>query len=279
VESSRNRPPYRLLLVDVDGTLVGPDTYPTERVTAAIRAVRERGVAVSLCTGRATEACYHLLRHLQLQDIHIFFNGAAIIEWPGNDAIYLRALPPEPARRLVHLAREHDLFLEIYSHNYYFVEHDNAITENQRRKLAIEPVITDLVSLCGRLKIVKAQLVAPDDAAKEAARLVSAKMAGLCEMGLSIDPSNNWAFVNAIARNVSKGLAVQHLSDYLGVRRAEIMAVGDSYNDIDVLQVAGFSVALEPAPPELRAAADAIVPGVREDGLAIAIEKYILGAV
>lgn len=274
---SRNRPPFRLLLVDVDGTLVGKDVYPTPRVAAAIAAARQSNVAVALSTGRATEACYHLLRQLELQGMHIFFNGAAIIDWPENDTIYLRSLPPEPARRLVHLAREYDLFLEIYSHNYYFVERDDEITEHQRHKLAIEPVITDLEKLCGRLKIVKAQLVAPDEGAKEAARVVSEKMEGMCAMGLSIDPSNNWGFVNAIARNVSKGLAVRHLADYLGIQAEDIMAVGDSYNDIEVFREAGFSVALEPAPPELTEAADAIVPSVEHDGLAIAIEEFILG--
>lgn len=271
-----NRLSTRLLLVDVDGTLIGPGTYPTPRVSEAIAATQDRGVAVALSTGRATEACYHLLNQLKLEGLHIFFNGAAIIDWPSNDVIYLLALPPEPARRLVHLSREYGVFLEIYSHNYYFVERDDEITANQRRKLAIEPVITDLEKLCGRLKIVKGQLVAPDEASKQAAQVISDKMQGLCEMGLSIDPSNNWAFVNAIARNVSKGATARYLADYLGLDRSEIMAVGDSYNDIDLFREAGFSIALEPAPPGLREIADAIVPSVNEDGLAVAIEKYVL---
>jgi len=84
---------YKLLVIDVDGTLIGKGAYPTGRVTEAIAAAKEKGVTVCLGTGRATEACYHLLNHLNLDKLHIFFDGAAVVEWPSNDIIFLQALP------------------------------------------------------------------------------------------------------------------------------------------------------------------------------------------
>ena len=58
---------FKLLVLDVDGTLIGKGAYPSPQVTEAIAAAKEKGVAVALSTGRATEACYHLLKHLLFQ--------------------------------------------------------------------------------------------------------------------------------------------------------------------------------------------------------------------
>ena len=71
---------FRLLVLDVDGTLIGKGAYPTPRVTAAIAAVKARGIGVALSTGRATEACYHLLEHLKLDGLHVVFDEAGILE-------------------------------------------------------------------------------------------------------------------------------------------------------------------------------------------------------
>ena len=129
----------KLLVLDVDGTLIGRGAYPSPRVAEAIAAAKAKGVIVVLGTGRATEACYHLLKHLNLDGLHIFFDGAAVVDWPSNDIIFLQALPPRAAQRLIELSREYDLFLEIYAHDFYFIEKDGTLADHQRQKLQINP--------------------------------------------------------------------------------------------------------------------------------------------
>ncbi len=118
---------YKLLVLDVDGTLIGHGAYPSSRVAEAVQKVKERGITVALGTGRASEACYHLLRSLELDGLHIVFDGAAVVEWPSNDLIFLQALPPRAMQRLVELSRQYDLFLEIYAHDFYFIEKDRKL--------------------------------------------------------------------------------------------------------------------------------------------------------
>lgn len=267
---------YKLLVLDVDGTLIGKGAYPSPTVTRAIAAARQKGVEVALSTGRASEACYHILRHLNLDGLHVFFDGAAVVDWPGNNIIFLRALPPRAGQRLIELAREYDLFLEIYAHDFYFIEQDGALARHQREKLQLNPIVTDLMRLVNRIRMVKGQLLAADAAQKQRADLVSAEMEPFCKMSWSLDPSNGIYFGNAVARTVSKAKALRDMADYLGIGFEEMLAVGDSFNDMSTFEVAGTCVAMGNAPESLKQLADWVAPPVAEDGVAAVIEEFIL---
>jgi Cof subfamily protein (haloacid dehalogenase superfamily) len=267
---------YKLLVLDVDGTLIGRGAYPSPQVAAAIAAAKAKGVTVVLGTGRATEACYHLLRQLELDGLHIFFDGAAVVEWPSNDIIFLQALPPRAAQRLIELSREYNLFLEIYAHDFYFIEKDGLLAEHQRQKLQINPLITDLMSLVNRVKMVKAQLLAVDTEEKQRADLITAEMFELCNMSWSLDPTNDIFFGNAISRSVSKGSALCDILDYLGLAPVQVMTIGDSFNDVAIFEIAGTKIAMGHAPESLKQMADWVAPPVEADGVAVAIEKFIL---
>ena len=270
------KPEYKFLILDVDGTLIGHGAYPTQRVVEAVKAAQATGITVALGTGRASEACYHLLRLLDLNGLHIFFDGAAVVEWPSNEIIILRALPPRATEQIIRLARKYDLFLEIYAHDFYFIENDNELAQHQRLKLQLNPLVTDLTSLVDRVKVVKAQLLAADADQKRRADIVSAEMEGYCKMAWSLDPSNGIYFGNAINSSASKGSALQDLVDYLGGDINQTLAIGDSYNDLNIFKVAHTTIAMGHAPASLKAMADWVAPSVNDDGVAVAIEKFIL---
>lgn len=267
---------YKLLILDVDGTLIGHGVYPNPRVIDAVQRAQARGVRVGLGTGRASEACYHLLRTLQLDGLHIFFDGAAVVDWPSNDILFLQALPPHAGRRLIELARKYDLFLEIYAHDFYFIEKDGALARQQREKLQLEPLVTNLMSLVDRIKVVKGQLLATTEAEKQAVDIIVEEMKQHCRMSWSFDPSNNTYFINAVSRYASKGQALRELTDYLNIDPNQVMAIGDSFNDLPIFKEAGFTVAMGHAPAELKQQADWVAPSVYEDGVAVAIEAFIL---
>lgn len=267
---------FKLLVLDVDGTLIGKGAYPSRRVTEAIKAAQAKGVAVALGTGRATEACYHLFRHLRLEGLHVVFDGAAVVDWPSNEIVFLRALPPPASKRLIELAREQDLFLEIYAHDFYFIEKEGELADHQREKLRINPLVTDLLTLVDRIKIVKGQLLAANPEQKRRADRITAEMDQYCKMSWSLDPSNGIYFGNAVARTVSKAKALRDMVDYIGLNFDQVLAVGDSFNDIPIFEVAGTSVAMGNAPAELCKLANWIAPPVEEDGVATVIERFIL---
>ncbi len=268
---------YKLLVLDVDGTLIGHGAYPSPRVAETVRAAKAQGVTVALGTGRASEACYHLFRDLELDGLHIVFDGAAIVQWPSNDIVFLQALPPRATEHVIKLSREYDLFLEIYAHDFYFIEKDGKLADHQRRKLRLTPLVTDLMSLVNRVKVVKSQVLAADAEEKTRADELTKKMEKLCKMSWSLDPSNGIYFGNAVSRYVSKGGALRELVDYLGIEMEQTLMIGDSYNDMGIFKVAGTAVAMGHAPDALKEMAAWVAPPVDDDGVAATIEKFILG--
>jgi hydroxymethylpyrimidine pyrophosphatase-like HAD family hydrolase len=217
-----------------------------------------------------------LLKHLKLDGLHVVFDGAAVIEWPSNDIIFLRALPPPAGQRLIELARDYDLFLEIYAHDFYFIEKEGELANHQRQKLQITPLVTDLMRLVNRVKIVKGQVLAANPEEKRRADLVSAAMEEFCKISWSLDPSNGIYFGNAVSRQVSKAKALRDMIEYLGIEFDEVLAVGDSYNDLSTFEVAGLKAAMGNAPDSLQQLADWVAPPVDEDGVAAVIERFIL---
>jgi hydroxymethylpyrimidine pyrophosphatase-like HAD family hydrolase len=95
-------------------------------------------------------------------------------------------------------------------------------------------------------------------------------------MSWSIDPTNNIHFGNAISRFVSKGSALRDVLDYQGISAKQVIAIGDSFNDLPVFEVVGTKIAMGNAPGSLKQLADWVAPTVEEDGLAVVIEKFIL---
>ena len=269
-------PNFKLLVLDVDGTLIGHGAFPTKVVFNALKAVQASGVTIALGTGRASEACYHLFEHLGLRGLHILFDGAAIVDWPSKDIVFLQALPAPATKRMVKLSREHGLFLEIYAHDFYFIEQDGALADHQRQKLQLTPLVTDLMSLVGRVKVVKCQVLAATAEERQRADALTTEMEKFCKISWSLDPSNGIYFGNAVSRSVSKGGALREMVDHLGITLEEALVIGDSYNDIGIFKVAGTKVAMGHAPEELKVLADWIAPDVNHDGVAVTIEKYLL---
>lgn len=101
-------------------------------------------------------------------------------------------------------------------------------------------------------------------------------MKTFCKVSWSLDPSNDIYFGNAISRYVSKGSALRDVIDYLGLKTDEVITIGDSFNDLPIFEVAGTKVAMGHAPESLKQIADWVAPPVEEDGVAAAIEKFIL---
>jgi hydroxymethylpyrimidine pyrophosphatase-like HAD family hydrolase len=132
------------------------------------------------------------------------------------------------------------------------------------------------MSLVNRVKVVKGQLLAADEDEKRRADLITKEMASYCKMSWSLDPSNGIYFGNAVARSVSKAGALLEMIDYLDIDISRTLAIGDSFNDLGIFKVAGAKIAMGHSPDSLKELADWIAPSVDDEGVAVAIEKFIL---
>jgi len=267
---------YKLLVVDVDGTLLGRDGSISVDNSEALAKVRQSGVGVSLSTGRVPRACLNIIKQLSLDGYHIFFDGALVSNPNQSQEVYIQPLNKLIVPEVIEFARQNDIYLELYSATRYFVERETQATDIHRQFFALEPIVIDLTKVINQERIIKAELMTftPDDVAK--ARSFSLHFHDRLHFSGVRTPSYPGVeFINVVDPGVSKGKALAALVSHLGISTAEVMAIGDGTNDIPLLSSVGLAVAMDNAPDEVKAVAHHITLDVDHNGLAAAIKKFL----
>jgi Cof subfamily protein (haloacid dehalogenase superfamily) len=266
---------YKLLVVDIDGTLLGRERNISDENKEALARARRSGVGVALSTGRAVLACRSVLDQLELDGHHIFFDGALVSDLGGE--IYAEPLERGVVRDAIEFARSLKIDLELYTTTHYFVERETWSTDAHRKFFGIEPTIVDFNGLWERERIIKGGLASVNQEQVAKARQFYARFDSNLHFSLARSPAfPDVEFANVVARDVSKGRALEALTLHLGISPEEAMAVGDGTNDISLLSRAGLAVAMGNAPDEVKAVADHVTLDVDQSGLAAAVERFLL---
>jgi len=268
---------YKLLVLDVDGTLLGSDGTISAEDREALVNARQSGVQVSLSTGRVPQACSTIINQLSLDGYHIFFDGALVSNPNQAREVYLKPISEELVRQIVEFVHLNEISLDLYSLTRYFVERETWATDIRRQFFGIEPTIIDFTNLWQQERIIKGTLTvsSPEERAKADSFYLQFKSS------LSFSRTKTPAypevdFINVVAPEVSKGEALEVLASHLGISLSEVIAIGDGTNDIPLFSSAGLAIAMGNAPYEVKALADYITLAVAESGLAAAINRFLL---
>ena len=267
---------YRLLVVDVDGTLLDRKGAISAQDREALAQARRLGIHVSLSTGRVVKACLGVINQLSFNGCHIFFDGALVSGIAGDSEVYARPLKKAVVRQLVDFAHENDIYLELYTAGGYFIERETWSADIHRRFFGLEPTLVDF----GRLwheRIIKAELVVHSAEEKAKARKLEQRFRKSLGFSVARTPAYpDVEFINVVDPEVSKGKALKALASHLGVRLSEVMAIGDGTNDTPLLSATGLAVAMGNARDEVKAVADYVTLDVDHSGIAAAIERFLL---
>jgi len=268
---------YKLLVVDIDGTLVGGDRSISTEDREALAKARDLGMRVSLSTGRVAQACLGVINQLSLDGYHIFADGASVSDPGQGEEVYVQPVGREVVGEMVEFAHRYEIDLELYSAMHYFAERETWSTQAHREFFGIEPTIADFTRLWERERIIKGGLVTttPEEAAK--AKIFCRRFDdSLCFSWARTPAYPGVDFLNILAPEVSKGKALEALASHLGVSMSAVMAIGDGTNDISLLSTAGLAVAMGNAYDEVKAVADYVTLDIDHSGVAAAIEKFLL---
>jgi Cof subfamily protein (haloacid dehalogenase superfamily) len=270
-------PRYRLLVIDVDGTLINSEGEITPGNLHALERARDSGVHIALCTGRSVTSCRRYLERLGLDSYHIFFDGAVVGSPSTGRHIYAEAIEPPLVREMIEFAAANDIDIELSTVDRYFSPRETWSTDIKRRYFDIETFIGDLTGLWEREKIVRGDLIIRTGPEKEKAGRFTRYFDGRLQFTEAHTPRYpDVTFINATALGMSKGRALEALAAHLGISLGEVMAVGDWLNDIPLLRTAGLGVAMGNAHEELKKIADYVTGDVEDDGLAAAVDKFLL---
>jgi len=269
--------PYKLLVVDIDGTLVGRDGSIPAEERDVLAKVSDLGIQVSLSTGRAAQACSAIIDQLSLDGYHIFFDGALVSNPNRGEEVYVEPLARGVVREAVEFAHRNDIYLELYSATRYFVERETWATEIHRQYFNLEPTVVDFSRLWNRERLIKGGLITstPEEVTK--ATSFRLQFNGSLHFSVARSPAfPGVEFINVVAPEVSKGKALAALASLLGISMSEVAAIGDGVNDISLLSVAGLALAMGNAPDEVKAVAHYVTLDVDHSGLAAAVNRFLL---
>jgi hypothetical protein len=277
VEAKLTSPHYKLLVIDIDGTLIDRYGEVSAQNLEALSLARRAGVGVSLCTGRALTSCLDIIEKLALDNYHIFFDGALVSRSTPGDEIYARPISPDVLREMAEFTRGHGLELDLYTTNQYFAERESWSTDAHRRFFSTEATISGFGRLIGRERIIKGGMAVTNPGEEAAFAAFKKHFEGRLHISqVRIPTYPGVTFINIVAPDTSKGKALEALAAHLGISLSEVAAVGDGQNDLSLLGTAGLAVAMGNAHEELKKIADHITLNVEEHGLAAAIKKFLV---
>jgi HAD superfamily hydrolase (TIGR01484 family) len=273
----------RLVVSDVDGTLLDPAGAMTPRTHVALARLRQAGVTFALATSRRWTGAVPVAQQLDFAAPLILYDGALIREFPSGEvlradtleassahmaAVVLAAHGLQPIAQYCDATGEHLRVAETAKHPEW--------TEDYLPRFAAQIMFVGLDRLCdwnqAPLRVVA---FGPISVLRRAAVALAHLHAG---RQLLLTGSYGMAELTIFARTVSKGSALVHLAELFGIALEETLAIGDGLNDVSMLRVAGLGVAMGHAPRRVRAAADIATASNEEDGFALALERYVLSA-
>ncbi|MDJ0619329.1 MAG: Cof-type HAD-IIB family hydrolase [Calothrix sp. MO_192.B10] len=268
----------KLLVVDIDGTIAGHDNSISSPVKEAIAAAQAKGIQVAIATGRMYCSALRFHQEIGSNLPLIAYQGAWIQEPVSQDIHHHLAVSRTISEQLLDYLEQPSLrnilSIHFYINDKLYVRELSKDTQAYAQRSGINPIAvgdlrtvldwepTKILALCEDTDVIN-QLLENLRRQYTPSQLYLTKSVA--------------TFFEAAHPQVNKGAAVSYLAEQiLGLQPENVMTIGDNFNDVEMLEYAGIGVAMGNAPPEVKAKAQWVAPSVAEDGVAVAIAKFLL---
>lgn len=261
-----------MITIDLDGTLLRSDGSVSDRTVRTLQAVRDKGVVVAIATGRMYQTARPYGERLGLGDSPLLlFAGGLIETLESKKILFQQVIPREWAQELADLARRRGWQLQTYIDDVLRVARDDEWIRDYERITHSKACICgdDFYHVQGDCNKLLSRGGHNDLVARKA--LIEKTFPGRFNVLFSAP-----TFLEIMPQGVDKGEGIRRLGELYGIGTDEIMALGDSQNDLDMLKAAGFPVAMANAAEEVKAAAAYVTASNDDDGVAAAVEKFVL---
>ena len=262
----------KVICCDIDGTLVRDDKSLSDENKYWIKkAVQERNIAFTLVSGRMYNGVHPFYDLLGIKGPISCYNGGTLYNSDGQ-IVEDHRVPHDIAMRVLEVQHKFDVPLILFNdQKWYLREQDNYVHPKQLKVYQTECIEGDLEQLLNQFDTNKLLFMSPDSAKLDA--IDSTLRAMGMEDSLTFYRSSD--FLELMPYGVNKGTAIDALSRYFKIPTTQIMAIGDDYNDIDMLKRAGCSVAVANGVEDAKKAAKYLTDTNQNDGVAKAIQRFV----
>lgn len=265
----------QLVAIDLDDTLLDSGLHISPRCAHDIRILREEGVLVTLATGRMYRSALRYAREMGMDLPLITYQGALVKDTRSGEVLYFRPVGAM-ATTVMEYLQEQGVYFHTYFDDQLCVERftEEAVSYSQLAGVELT-FLPDLIEASRTKEALKIMVIC-----LETSRLdpVEADLKARFGQELYITRSK-MHYLEIMHRDANKAQALQLVAEHYGIPQANVLAIGDSYNDLGMLAWAGIGVAVGNAPQLVKDAADHVTSSNDEDGVAEALEKWALHAV
>lgn len=262
---------YRLLVTDIDGTLVDLEQMISDRNKELIRAYQQQGGIVTLATGRVEEAARHFAKELDIRHPVILYNGGKIVDFATGECFFEARLTEEVVRKSLELLQmdPHDMIF--YADQTLWVSAVNPVITEYMKKDRVQCRTWDSPDYLLGANVNKILIIKKDQDFSKVLKAFEPLQGIACELVQS-EPT----YMEILPQSVSKGHALKLLVERLGIDMRDVIAIGDNLNDLEMISEAGLGVAVENAHPQLKARAQYVAVSHLDHAVAEIIEKFCL---
>lgn len=250
----------RLIAIDMDGTLLNDNHEVTPETLKTLHQARDKGCTIILCTGRSPQNGLPVMEQLDLKGLMITHNGAVTVESKTKEVISRFPIQMDNLLPLIRICRERHLHFDVCTDFELYYEQMTDVEMEMYIKFGLAPVSIDNVEQISG-PIVKMTVFGEKTVLDRAFHEFSSFHAHF-----NIIRSGD-TFIDIQHRDASKGNALREVSRKMGVDPTEIVAFGNYYNDVDMIEYAGIGVAMENAPDGVKEQADAVTLSNNEEGV------------
>jgi hydroxymethylpyrimidine pyrophosphatase-like HAD family hydrolase len=286
---------YKLIAVDVDGTLLTSNRRISARTRGALARAHDGGAALAVATGRRRRTALPIVEQLGLPHFLVASQGATV--WQGETLLTHSHLPAAAAWAALEIIRRHGLVTIILGNSLqeeviwvdgdwrsnrrveqYLLRSDNArlVRDFSPEAFDHDPIQFILMDTLDRLERLDEALTghaAPPPSEDPPAQAGPTPRAPLWRVIFSVGQFTNGAAIEVVGPETSKAAALAFICREAGIGPEQVVAFGDNVNDVEMLAFAGLGVAMGNATPDACAAADRIAPANDEDGIAAVLEE------
>lgn len=266
---------YKMIVLDLDGTLTNRDKIITKRTKDTLKQAMECGKIVVLASGRPTCGVTPLAEELELEKYGgyiLSFNGAVIQNCRTKEIVAKQMLPVEINRTLAELADKERVALLTYEGEWVITSDETNPYVHLEAKIN-QMKVRQIDDMGSHVDFAVPKMIMTEEGDYLAG--VEGRVKAALGSNFSVYRSEPF-FLEILPKGIDKAQRLETLLQLLGISREEMIACGDGYNDLTMIQYAGLGVAMENAVLPVRKAADYITLSNDEDGVAHVVEKFLL---
>jgi len=259
--------------IDLDDTLLDSGLKIADNCLQAINEVQQHGILVTLATGRMYRSALPYARQIKVDVPLITYQGGLVKNSRSEEIIYYRPLPVMPAMEVIQFFRDNGIHYHTYWDDKLMMEMRTEEGQYYESLSGIKAeIVDDLLPIVGSGDAMKIMAVTED---KKHLLSMERELKDRYGENLNITRSKPF-FLEVMAREANKADALRVVAAHYRIDRNEVMAIGDSYNDIEMLEWAGVGVAMGNAWEAVKEAANYVTRSNDEDGVAEALRRYVL---